>query len=633
MQEMVPELDDLKRKRIFNEEEIRQVVKRRREFEYGLQRTPSKHQDFLNYIRYEVAVECLRSRRSKALHWRKKTISDFAGLRRMHIIFDRGVRKFKGDKRMWYQYVDFCLRSGSTKVLSRVLLRALKLHPREVHLWLLAADRELKCGHIKAARTLLVRGLRFAPKSAKLWGEFLRLEVRVACHLQAVRDSPEGLDKSAPSANAWAPGRLLFRRGLKQLSSSPVACVALLVQAVQCLKEAQSEPSSGEGLKEWAAEVRAALAQWRPGIAEGQEWFEASEETATNMWEVWWTHELKCGSTWGTVADATATSAPPVVIRHLASTIASEAVKGAAVGESTAVETAAAVLAKFSGASRVATDAETVVAILEALERCAEEASHALEADKRLAEKASHALLERAIARHPKSGRLALLAWSAAADKRKGRRLPVLMSKAQSMQCEEAAAMLLLASPCVTQAEECATQVSERQGSLETVLRNLAPTAAPGPLVAAHLAEALARGGGEALQEACSDARAVARKLWDLPERRAIVLAAVLDGELRCWGMSTLAKSAPKALRQAKVLTDHFEELLGQFSDDDPEKEDWWIRYVQFVQGASSLGDAICSGLPSVTDLNWRAMRSVADQARYIEKAQRLLQLQSGGGV
>eukprot|EP00449_Zooxanthella_nutricula_P051605 CAMPEP_0198566768 /NCGR_PEP_ID=MMETSP1462-20131121/103790_1 /TAXON_ID=1333877 /ORGANISM="Brandtodinium nutriculum, Strain RCC3387" /LENGTH=264 /DNA_ID=CAMNT_0044297805 /DNA_START=6 /DNA_END=796 /DNA_ORIENTATION=- len=263
---MVPELDDLRRKRIFGDNELRQIVKRRRDFEYGLQKAPPKQQDYLSYIRYEVALECLRHCRSKALHWRRRTISDFAGVRRLHGIFDRGTKKFKGDLRMWYQHVDFCLRSGSTKALSRVLTRALKFHPREVHLWLLAADRELKCGHIKAARALLVRGLRFAPTSSKLWGEFLRLEVRVALRLRATRASGEeglvpGEGKPAePTASPWAPVRLLFRRGAGRLAPSPRAAATFLEQAVECLREAQENAGEVEdGLGDFAGEVRAAL--------------------------------------------------------------------------------------------------------------------------------------------------------------------------------------------------------------------------------------------------------------------------------------------------------------------------------------------------------------------------------------
>eukprot|EP00411_Alexandrium_monilatum_P017638 CAMPEP_0175228196 /NCGR_PEP_ID=MMETSP0093-20121207/23793_1 /TAXON_ID=311494 /ORGANISM="Alexandrium monilatum, Strain CCMP3105" /LENGTH=250 /DNA_ID=CAMNT_0016521963 /DNA_START=84 /DNA_END=833 /DNA_ORIENTATION=+ len=242
MHEMVPELDDLRRKRIFKDPEIRQIIRRRREFEYALQSNDRKPQDYLNYVRYEVALECLRKRRSDALHWRQKSLSDYAGQRRLIHIFNRCMLKFKADKRLWYQYIDFCLRSGSTKVLSSVLLRAVKFHPREAQFWLLAADRELKCGHVKPARTILTRGLRCLPRSAKLWGEFLRLEVQVARRLLEVRAA---LAAAAPQAtagpeaaasvptpptaadNPWGPARLLLRKGLQRLERSPRACAAL----------------------------------------------------------------------------------------------------------------------------------------------------------------------------------------------------------------------------------------------------------------------------------------------------------------------------------------------------------------------------------------------------------------------
>merc|ERR1719329_426954 len=107
---------------------MRQIIKRRRDFEYLLHRVPGSSKDYLGYVQYEVAMECLRKRRSKALNWRKKTISDYAGINRMHSIFNRGLAKYKGDVRLWYQHVDFCLRSGSNKILQRVLMKAVKFH-------------------------------------------------------------------------------------------------------------------------------------------------------------------------------------------------------------------------------------------------------------------------------------------------------------------------------------------------------------------------------------------------------------------------------------------------------------------------------------------------------------------------
>eukprot|EP00438_Fugacium_kawagutii_P011111 Skav203182 [mRNA] locus=scaffold39:223426:233211:+ [translate_table: standard] len=120
-------------------------------------------------------------------------LDGIAGVRRIHNIFKRSTHRFKGDLRLWYQHVDFCLRSGSSKVLQRVLMKAVKLHPKEASLWLLAADRELRQGHVDAARKLLMRALRCLPKSVKLLNEFIRLEV-------------------------WAPTKLLFKKGLSKLA-------------------------------------------------------------------------------------------------------------------------------------------------------------------------------------------------------------------------------------------------------------------------------------------------------------------------------------------------------------------------------------------------------------------------------
>lgn len=279
MQDMVPELDDLRRKRIFDDDEIRQIVRRRRDFEYLLQRIPGKPQDYLSYVRYEVALQALRDRRAKKLGWRRrKSVSDFAGVRRVHKILERATSRWKGDVRLWYQHIDFCLRSGSTTILNAVLLKALKYHPKHINLWLLAADRELQLGHIAAARKLLFRGIRFSPKSAKLYGELLRLEAGVATELLsanaagdgdgmakevAVKDDEEADAKQ--TADVWAPSRLLVRKAMTKLSSVPAECAKFLRIASSLLSGALKKWQGSEGLEELKSVVRQASADHRPG--------------------------------------------------------------------------------------------------------------------------------------------------------------------------------------------------------------------------------------------------------------------------------------------------------------------------------------------------------------------------------
>lgn len=613
LQEMVPELDDLRRKRIFNDDELRQIVKRRREFEYSLQKTPIRPQDYLEGVTYEIALESLRRRRSKNLHWRRKTMSDFAGIRRLHLIFDRATSRFKGDLKLWYQYVDFCLRSGSTKLLSRVLLRAVKFHPRDVHLWLLAADRELKYGNIKAARSLLLRGLRCMPRSEKLWGEFLRLEVQVACHLLAVRrnaetssamasdgsglvgeasagvaEAPSAASPSVAGGDPWAPARLLLRRALERLTESPHPCALFLATAVCCLEQVDSVLPTKEGFRQLGGEVRAAIAERRPGVVEGPQWVDVSTDTALSLWEMWWKQERSFGSDWLAIASEVSSRAPLSVIQRFA-VLLSEA------AGSTAEEEPTRALLTLSEASRTASTDETALAVLAALDTLEPNVEAGLVA------KASDKLLKQALVANPSSALLRMLALPQQSTSKSGR--AEIIRKARCLTPHDAARLLLLA------AETDGSQVD----LLSSLLRALAPDVGVRPLLDTFLAQGLSRGTGE-FRVACDNCAAVAVRLWDSPKLRATVLTTVLRLELRVY---------TPAQESARRLVARFEEVLTVLDDSDEEKVEWWLLYVEFAHRATAWD---CGrGLPNAMDLHWRAMRSVADQSLYSEKAHRLL--------
>ena len=82
MEAMVPELEDLARKQIFNQVEIKEIVRRRRDFEYKLKRRDSQKSEYLRYIAYESALDKLRARRKKRLGFGKKS-KTFVKFRRL----------------------------------------------------------------------------------------------------------------------------------------------------------------------------------------------------------------------------------------------------------------------------------------------------------------------------------------------------------------------------------------------------------------------------------------------------------------------------------------------------------------------------------------------------------------------
>ncbi|KAH8584616.1 small ribosomal subunit processosome [Cryptosporidium sp. chipmunk genotype I] len=180
MEDMVPELLDLGKRKVFSGEEIREIVKRRRSFEYKISsRTPTLR-DFLEYLSYEYELESIRNTRTRALKLKKRTIGDYSIIRLIHFIFKRALRKFPSDEKLWLQNIDFCLKSGSSKALQRSLISALKHNPTNSVFWLIMSDRELQNGNAKEARSAILLGLRVNKSSLILWRGFSQLETNIA---------------------------------------------------------------------------------------------------------------------------------------------------------------------------------------------------------------------------------------------------------------------------------------------------------------------------------------------------------------------------------------------------------------------------------------------------------------------
>eukprot|EP00403_Amphidinium_massartii_P027115 CAMPEP_0178391210 /NCGR_PEP_ID=MMETSP0689_2-20121128/11048_1 /TAXON_ID=160604 /ORGANISM="Amphidinium massartii, Strain CS-259" /LENGTH=507 /DNA_ID=CAMNT_0020011751 /DNA_START=41 /DNA_END=1560 /DNA_ORIENTATION=- len=498
MQEMVPALDDLRRKRIFSEDEIRQIVKRRRNFEYLLQRPMSGPEDYLKCVRYEVALECLRKRKSDSLRWRRKTVSDFAGIDRIHNIFKRACLRFQGDKKLWYQRIDFCLRSGTLKGLPKILAKAVKIHPKEAGFWLLAADRELKFGHIQAARTLLLRALRCAPESSKLWLEFLRLEVQVArrmegrrlrkAEIQVEEGGGQEAEAAEPIQDAWGPVKVLFRRALKQLGDNRLACDTFLRQAIPIIKDVGKRPKTDHFLA-WVKEVDAALESHRPTSRIKLPTHCFSDEPLDDMEEL-----------------GTSVLDPEQVTQALQLSPEGSAPAGSA---------------EASACDR-STDGEV-------------EGSFSEE-------------------------------W------------------------------------------------------LTSLLKTLTPGMSPRPLFDLLLADALAH--GPRLPEACDMLLKVASKRWDVPGVTVQALLAVLQVELLAYTPGA-SSSVPAWAVGCERVCKHFEDLLVALPKEDPQQVEWWARFYEFAQKLS-LHPSWAIAPPRATDVHWRAMRAVPDQAAFLHRVREL---------
>ena len=190
LEQALPELLDLKRKGVFDEREVQAIARKRTGYEEALARKVVRKQDFLRYVEYETNLEALRRSRinSRQVKDTKKSISDWAGTRRILFIYERATTKFHGDIELWLQYIDCARQQKATKQLARIFAKVLQLHPRSAALWIAAADHEWSHnGNIVAARNLALKALRLNDDNGDLIVWYYRLELRFAAQLVSRR--------------------------------------------------------------------------------------------------------------------------------------------------------------------------------------------------------------------------------------------------------------------------------------------------------------------------------------------------------------------------------------------------------------------------------------------------------------
>jgi len=213
LETMIPELEDLQDRGIFSSDEIKAIVSKRRDFEYMMKRKAPRKEDYLRYIEYETMLENLRKKRKARKHIKKPGPADFAGEKRIHFIFERALRKFRGDFDLWKNAIKYSMEVNAETVSSRRLGDAVKLHPRHVDFWVMAANFQFeKCNDVSSARTLMMQGLRINANSDVLWAEYMRLESLFVLQVRK-RRSVLGIDDRADESlteEEAAKQKLLF---------------------------------------------------------------------------------------------------------------------------------------------------------------------------------------------------------------------------------------------------------------------------------------------------------------------------------------------------------------------------------------------------------------------------------------
>ncbi|XP_070150082.1 U3 small nucleolar RNA-associated protein 6 homolog [Polyergus mexicanus] len=179
-QDMIPELEQMERIKLFDKNEIRNIAKKLEEYEYKIQRHTRCKEDYLRYIQYEMdLLKLIKQRRDKYGITQKKSDIDFAITNKMNNLYKDTISKFPSDIRFWFAYMKFCKHVHSYSNINQILSRMMQMHRDKPKCWLIAARWELEENKNKQnARQYLLRGLQIHSDSQLLYIEAFKLELK-----------------------------------------------------------------------------------------------------------------------------------------------------------------------------------------------------------------------------------------------------------------------------------------------------------------------------------------------------------------------------------------------------------------------------------------------------------------------
>ncbi|XP_069701593.1 U3 small nucleolar RNA-associated protein 6 homolog [Periplaneta americana] len=198
-EDMIPELEQMECANMFDKTEIRGIVKKRKDFEYKIQRRAKCKEDYLRYIQFEMdLLKGVKTRRENMGLGNKKDI-EFAIANRVNRLFSKAIKRFPSDVRIWISYIKFCKQMRFFSVVGRTLAQMMQVHSDKPNLWSFAAKWEFEENHsVENARQFLLRGLRFHPESKVLYSEAFRLELQYAARKRKQHNKKvEGGDENA----------------------------------------------------------------------------------------------------------------------------------------------------------------------------------------------------------------------------------------------------------------------------------------------------------------------------------------------------------------------------------------------------------------------------------------------------
>ncbi|VDK35790.1 unnamed protein product [Taenia asiatica] len=239
------EIVHIRRAKLFNEAELREVIRLRRYHEYSIQKRNKRLSDYESYIAAELGIlRLVIIRRQKTADFRFKDEIERSIITRLVRLHRQTCYRFQSHVDVWIRFLLFNRKLGRHMTVARLWERILQVHGRtDPRLWAAAASFHLNEGARAQARAILAKlkterhALEMAIKKVKRLrksptclqeGVALRLETLHLCKLRESIDRSVHLAWDRTHLRGLREARRLLIQGLAFNESSVFLLLELL---------------------------------------------------------------------------------------------------------------------------------------------------------------------------------------------------------------------------------------------------------------------------------------------------------------------------------------------------------------------------------------------------------------------
>ena len=182
LESLIPDLDELSKKGIFQRKDIKKILKKRRQHEYSFEKSDVSPSDYFKAIKYEKILNSRMKQIKKHLNLEKKVdYYDFHFIRRIIVLFKKCLIKFGKNENIWMEYFNFLMNNNCINILNKEIGKCLIQNPTNINFWKIAVYNEFENNlNNLRARKLMQGCIRMNNKDLNAYLEYFTFEIKFA---------------------------------------------------------------------------------------------------------------------------------------------------------------------------------------------------------------------------------------------------------------------------------------------------------------------------------------------------------------------------------------------------------------------------------------------------------------------